>query len=53
MTELDKEILIDMVWEAMSIAAKRDDIPVEAQLIADEIEAIISTLLRPETQDNG
>ena len=53
MTESDKEMILDLLWEAMSIAAGRDDIPVEAQLIADKIEAIISALLPLATQDNG
>jgi hypothetical protein len=53
MTESDKEMILDLLWEAMSIAASRDDIPVEAQIIADKIEAIISALLPLASQDNG
>lgn len=53
MTESDKEMILGLLWEAMSIAASRDDIPVEAQLIADKIEAIISALLPLASQDNG
>ena len=53
MTESDKEMILDLLWEAMSIAASRNDIPVEAQIIADKIEAIISALLPLASQDNG
>jgi len=53
MTESDKEMILDLLWEAMSIAASRDDIPVAAQIIADKIEAIISALLPLASQDNG
>lgn len=46
MTELDKERLLDILWRAMSAAACGGDIPMEAQLIADEalveMERIIS-----------
>ena len=46
MTESDKERIMDMVWEAMSIAAGRDVIPVEAELLADKIEEYISAFCR-------
>lgn len=36
MTDDDKERILDIIWRALSAAASGEDIPMEAQLIADE-----------------
>lgn len=53
MTEKDKERLLDIVWRAMSAAANGDDIPMDAQLIADEVSAEIDRIIAAGFQDNG
>lgn len=53
MTAADKDRLLDIIWRAMSAAAGGDDIPMEAQLIADEAIAVIDALLEQEPQGNG
>jgi hypothetical protein len=51
MTLADKERILDIIWRAMSAAANHDDIPMEAQLIADEAIVIIDALVVPEPAD--
>lgn len=50
MTQADKERILDIIWRAMSAAAKHDDIPMEAQLIADEAAAVMDAILARELQ---
>lgn len=45
MTEADKERLLDIIWRAMSAAANDDDIPMNAQLIADEAAAVMDMVI--------
>lgn len=51
MTELDKERLLDIVWRAMSAAACGEDIPMEAQLIADEALVEMERIIAANFQD--
>lgn len=52
MTPADKEIILDILWRAMSAAAKHDDIPMDAQLIADEAITVIDAILARAPQGN-
>jgi hypothetical protein len=45
MTEADRERLLDILWRAMSAAAGYEDIPADAQLIADEALPILDRLV--------
>lgn len=40
-----REAVLNELWEALSISAARDDIPMEAQLKADRIEALIDMII--------
>lgn len=40
-----REAALSELWEALSISAGRDDIPMEAQLKADKIEALIDMII--------
>jgi len=52
MTPADKETLLDILWRAMSAAAKHEDIPVEAERIADEMIRILDFLIEQSPQDD-
>ena len=52
MTEADKERILDIIWRAMSAAAKHDDIPTEAQLIADEAIGVMDAILARQPRDS-
>lgn len=52
MTERDKERILDIIWRAMSAAADGEDIPMEAQLIADEAIAEMDKIIAAAPQDN-
>lgn len=40
-----REAALSELWEALSISAGRDDIPMEAQLKADRIEELIDMII--------
>jgi hypothetical protein len=50
MTESDKEMILDLVWEAMSVSCEYNVIPVKAELIADRIEEMLNALLSTDPQ---
>lgn len=52
MTAADKDRILDIIWRAMSAAAKGDDIPMEAQLIADEAISVMDAILARCPQDS-
>lgn len=46
MTADDREKILDLVWRAMSVAAGGEDVPMEAQIIADvELAAFLDLLV--------
>lgn len=53
MTEREKERILDILWRAMSAAANHDDIPMEAQVIAEEASNVLDMLIAASPQDNG
>lgn len=52
MTEQDKERLLDIIWRAMSAAANGEDVPMEAQLIADEALVEMDRIIAAAPQDS-
>ena len=52
MTPQDKETILDILWRAMSAAANNEDIPVEAERIADEMIPILDFIIGNAPQDN-
>ena len=51
MTEFDRDRLLDIIWRAMSAAAGGEDIPMDAQLIADEALVEIDRIIAASPQD--
>ena len=52
MTLADKETILDILWRAMSAAAKGEAIPDEAERIADEMIPILDFIIENAPQDN-
>jgi hypothetical protein len=52
MDDLQREKILGLRWECMSLAANGEDIPMSAQLKADEIEEEISKLISEPAEDS-
>ena len=52
MNDLQREKILTLVWEAISLAAKGEEIPMPAQLKADEIEAEIDKVTAAPSADS-
>lgn len=48
-----RELLLDQLWDAMSLAAKREDIPMQAQVKADEIESTLDKIIAQLTSNTS
>ena len=53
MTDDDKDRILDILWRAMSAAAGGKDIPMEAQLIADEALEEMGRIIAASSPDSG
>jgi len=48
-----RELLLDQLWDAMSLAAKREDIPMQAQVKADEIASTLDKIIAQLTSNTS
>jgi hypothetical protein len=53
MTPSHKERILDLVWKAMSAAARGEAIPPDAEMLAYEIDQFLDLLIAATPQDNG
>jgi hypothetical protein len=51
MTDADRDRVLDIIWRAMSEAAGGADIPMAAQLIADEALVVMDAVISASLQD--